>query len=708
MLALQQMSLKVTREWGSGFLDSRRFQAVFSKKGGIMTRRTLMTGAIGTIIAKRGLSQTSVPSAVTYLAGVMDQAHILYFVYKDADSAANHFAARGRISAAGAEALAPPMQEDYYEPGCEGLTCIRCSFGASQKGQWGGWYLLNGILGGTQLTPGENWGDYPKAGVDLTGATRLRFRAKGASGGEQVQFFCLGVGWDGMLAQSPFPDSSPKIQLNTQLNADWGDYGIDLTGADLSYCLGGFGWGVAGNDNGNKEVVFYVDSVSYDFPRLNEPRFLVSYETQRPKPEVPSDTDPNHVVSRLARNFDLQLRNTAYVYDNAVTLISFLATGDMRRADLLASSFTTAINHDRYFDDGRNRNSYQGGDLLLPPGWNARGRPNTVRMPGFTNPATVVWQEDQFDVSTSVGNAAWICLAMLAHYELTANEDSLTVVKRLADWIRSNFWDERALGGFTAGFEGWEEGAKGVPSDPPCAGTRLGVVGGQCKRLYLATEHNIDLYPVFRRLYRITNDSAYANAAEHAANFVRAMWHERDGGGKFLTGTDEKGVVSWPVSSADEDKIVIPVDIQAWALMALRGDMGRYGSSLEYVEGHHRVDPGYGFKQSVNNRFGDKLWFEGTSQVALAYRLLGRLDKWQALMSALRDAQLAWGNGALPAASEDGLNTGFDLYNPTPDLAASPWLYFRRAHVGATAWFALSGAEQNINPFWLGAPDNLY
>ncbi|KKL78106.1 hypothetical protein LCGC14_2028150, partial [marine sediment metagenome] len=59
-----------------------------------------------------------------------------------------------------------------------------------------------------------------------------------------------------------------------------------------------------------------------------------------------------------------------------------------------------AINNDRYFTDGRLRNAYQGGDLVLFPGWRPNGKDNTVRMPGWWDTSDNMWYEDKFTVST--------------------------------------------------------------------------------------------------------------------------------------------------------------------------------------------------------------------------------------------------------------------------------------------------------------------
>ena len=47
---------------------------------------------------------------------------------------------------------------------------------------------MNGVLVEGATIPEQNWGDYPDAGYDLTGATGISFWAKGEIGGEQIKF----------------------------------------------------------------------------------------------------------------------------------------------------------------------------------------------------------------------------------------------------------------------------------------------------------------------------------------------------------------------------------------------------------------------------------------------------------------------------------------------------------------------------------------
>jgi hypothetical protein len=261
-----------------------------------------------------------------FLADVMDQFHDRLNVYRDKDSPGNHFAARGLM---GDPVTVPPMNEGHHTY-CASTadSCIEATYQPEGQG-WGGWYFLNGVLTGTDRGPSLNWGDAANAGLDLRGATRLHFRARGAIGGERVEFFALGVGRDAATGTptNPYPDSSVKVTNGfVTLTSAWTDYEIDLTGCDLSYVLGGFAWVTSSVENENRSITFYLDDIYYDKPALDEPRFLVSYLTDLGDP----------------LEFDSVMRNVAFTYDNAVALIHFLSVGDTRRARLIADALVYA------------------------------------------------------------------------------------------------------------------------------------------------------------------------------------------------------------------------------------------------------------------------------------------------------------------------------------------------------------------------------
>lgn len=614
--------------------------------------------ALGQISA----SSSSSSAATQYLQAASDRYQSTVDVYSDADAAGNHFAARGEIHSQNGP-VTPPMDEISSAAQCFGITCITAQFNSSGK-NWGGWYFQNGVLGATDRTPSLNWGTNPGAGYDLSGATSLQFWARGAVGGEVVEFFAFGIGYDpdSGAQTAPYPDSARKASTGpVTLSTSWIQYTIPLTGLDVHYVLGGFGWVASASSQagGRQSISFFLDNIQYQKARPADSRFLVSYET------IKSDNP-----------FDVVERNAAFLYDNAVALIALVAAGDLVRARTIADSMVYAQIHDRYFKDHRLRNAYQGGDFALPPGWLPNNNPATARMPGWYDGQRTAWFEDETQVSSNTGNIAWAMLGLLSYYDATKDPNYLAAVDLLGNWVIANTSDTRGNGGFTGGYDGWENGSS-PGSGPACAS---GVyVQGQCKRLYKATEHNIDLYAAFSRLYKIEGLAQWLQAAQQARTFFLSMWDPVEE--KFYTGTDEGGI--------NASTSVIPLDIQVWSLEALGADAGPYLHSLDYVEAHHKTELGYGFKQDGGNTCGDTTWFEGTSQVALAYFLTGNTTKWQSILSGIHSAQLP--SGAMPATDGQCLNTGFTLND------GQPWEYFPRAHVGATGWLSL--AEQGVNPF---------
>jgi hypothetical protein len=605
----------------------------------------------------------TVTPATGYLQHASDQYQGTIDVYTVADAAGNHFAARGEFDNAQSGTLVPAMDEISSNAPCYEFTCITGLFDPA-KASYGGWYLLNGILGATDRVPSANWGTVPNAGYDLSGATALQFRARGATGGEQVEFFAFGVG-NTVAPFAPYPDSSLKVSFGIiTLTSNWTLYSKSLTGVDLHYTLGGFGWAATAANNSGP-ITFYIDDIQYIKDRSSDPRFLVSYET---------------IKSQNA--FDTVERNAAFVYDNCVALIALVAAGDLTHARTIADALRYAMANDRFFTDNRLRNAYQGGDIMLPPGWVPNGKSNTVRMSGWYDPTRSTWFEDVTQVSSNTGNVAWAILALLDFYEATNEQKYLQGAEQLGNWVIANTSDNRGSGGFTGGYDGWENGATSGSSFTCVSNV---IVNGQCKRLYKSTEHNIDLYAAFSRLYVDDHQNQWTPAANQAKAFLTSMWNsDPTTGGYFWTGTVEDGITV--------NEGVIPVDIQAWAIQALGADAQPYIAALNYVETHHKTTLGYGFKQDGDTLCGDHTWFEGTSQVAEAYLLAGNRAKWQSILDNENSTQLP--SGAMPATDGDNntcVNTGFILDN------GQPWEYFHRAHVGATAWRSV--VENGVNPF---------
>ncbi len=595
----------------------------------------------GTVVVSVPDNGSSSGPGLDWLSGVQDRYLSRFSVYDDASSAANNFHVRGYMGTAAAH-----MAEDWTNRPRSGVNCIRASVDTLAYGYWAGCYFLNGYLQGMDRNPRPNWGEIPDAGINLAGATKLTFWARGETGTETVEFYCLGIGRDtnSGAALAAYPDSSFKLSTGwVTLTTEWKQYTINLQGRDLGYVLGGFGWSSHSSPGG---VVFYLDDISYDLASEPAAGFPVSYR-----------------CIRSTNSFDIVVRNTSYVYDASLALMAFLSSGQYSRARRIADALVYAQDHDRFYTDGRLRNAYQGGQLTLPPGWKPNGRPDTVRMPGFWDSLHENWYEDEFAVSTSTGNIAWAMLALLSYYQICGGPVYLESAKRLGDWVIAQTRDTRGAGGFMAGKRGWDT--------------------GQTNIAYKSTEHNLDLYAAFLRLYDLTGASKWADQARHASNFVMAMWNDAGIPNRyFFTGTLEDGVTIF--------ELAVPTDCQPWVLMAFHDLPPFYREGLDFNEAINRVPGTWGFDFSSDK---DGIWYEGTAQMALGYALIGQESKYNLVMSQMNQGRSP--DGAIYASDVEVLTTGF------ANLDGSPWFYFRREHVGATAWDIF--ARRRVNPFWLGS-----
>ena len=403
----------------------------------------------------------------------------------------------------------------------------------------------------------------------------------------------------------------------------------------MHYILDGFGWVTNAPVNSSKPITFYLDDIRYNLARPNTLRMLSSY-----------------VTLTGTASFDTRQRNVGYTYDNALALIAFASQGDITRTKLLADAFVYAHQHDRFYTDGRLRNAYQSGDLALPPGW----YPASARLPGYWDAALNSWQENNEEVGTTTGNVAWAMLGLLTAYQTQGNSAYLSTTLELGQWVISHTLDVRGAGGFTGGYIGHEP----APT----------------KQMWKSTEHNLDLYAAFQRMYQITGDATWNAAALSALNFVNAM---NVGGQYYATGTAADGVTINPD--------VIPLDAQSWATLVL-GDTPETRAALTTAEISHTATYN-GFEGFDFNTDRDMPWPEGTAQMAVAYRIIGERGKADDTLTHLRAMQSNAPNAndqGMVAAPADGLTTGFG------------WGYFNRLHIGATAWHIF--AERRYNPYY--------
>ena len=214
--------------------------------------------------------------------------------------------------------------------------------------------------------------------------------------------------------------------------------------------------------------------------------------------------------------------------------------------------------------------------------------------------------------------------------------------------------------GFSAGFDGWEE------ADPPLV----------YPFSYKSIEHNIDAYAVFGALYGATAEAKYYEAAKSAENFILSMYNEEKG--CFMTGTLEDGITP--------NESVTVLDAQVWCAMAKGDSFKDYEKALSLVDQMKTPEGGYPFCQE--NRNGG-WWAEGTAFTALMFRGRGEISRYREAMDALCGIQLE--SGLFPAATNDHLSTGMELFD------GSPWEYSTDPHTAPTAWFVM--AANGFNPY---------
>jgi hypothetical protein len=336
------------------------------------------------------------------------------------------------------------------------------------------------------------------------------------------------------------------------------------------------------------------------------------------------------------------LASTAFVYDNALAVIALVACGNVASATTIANALRLATHHDRTFADGRLRNAYRAGPV-------GEGAP---ALPGWWDGKQNIWAEDAAQDGTSTGNVAWAVLALLTLHQATKQESFLADAEHLIDWVIANV---SSGGGFTGGFHGY---------DPQ-----------QVRLTWISTEHNVDVYAAATWLFRLTGERKYADAASQARQFLGRAFN----GHYFLLGTKPDGSLA--------DPGLLALDVQLWPWMAVPDAPVQWRSGLNFAATHLAVPGGFDF-----NGDRDGLWVEGTAQASLAYKIAGDPNRSAQLLTGLEADRTP--SGFLNATREARVSTGLSL-DPTGGGAEADFFYFRRPHLGATAWATLAALAWN-------------
>lgn len=583
---------------------------------------------------------SSKDSAVDYLTDVLERSVYPLYIYRDFSDSANRFTQKAKIDD-GQSDFVFDMNENWQEDPFLGSSAIQARVKTAGR-SWGGWLFVNGYLPDGETVPQLTFGERPGTGLDLTGATELVFEARGEQGGEIVEFFTAGLGYDGETNSrvASYPDSNQKVTLGfITLTDEWITYRIDLSGADLSSIGCGFGFVLSGVKSGEAESVFYLDEIRFEGPifQLEEaPRFLKSYETDTRR-------NPDHIY----------IQNAAFSYDNALAAMAFISDGRQEQAKEIVDAFVYAVENDRY-RPGRVRNAYAYGDIRPFPGWGSG-----VRLPGWYDAVQREYYEDQYQVGSNVGNTSFTAMALLQYQRKYGGVTYQKTAQAIMDWVIDNCSDDTP--GFTAGYDGWPEG-----DDPVMV-----------LHTYKSTEHNIDAYAVFKRLYALTGEEKYRLASESALKFLLSMYDQENG--YFYTGTGSDGV------TPNKDNLVL--DAQVWMLLSLgRDEFAPYQNAITTALLMKTDEGGYPFHAENTN---GGWWPEGTAFTALALRENGMDTEAQSALDAMTKIQLE--NGGFPAATVEDLSTGFMLFT------GDPWTYSNIPHIAPVSWYVM--AVNAFNPY---------
>lgn len=378
---------------------------------------------------------------------------------------------------------------------------------------------------------------------------------------------------------------------------------------------------------------------------------------------------------RLVQSYDDRsgLGDIGFIYDNALTTIALLSSGDLARAQAIGDALLYAQDHDEKFTDGRLRQAYHAEAFVNPNGTAHFG-----------------WEFGL--VGTAVGDMSWTGIALAQLARRTGRSRFLAGAIRIGRWIVDHTYSEGGLGGYT-----------------------FGETAGLTD--HKSTEHNIDVYAFFTLLFQLTRDAAWRRRAQHAWDFVESVWNDDDG--FFWTGSDDG-------STINKNPLQLPLDVQTWSWLAAR--RRPYARALDWARtnlattdnplrtnsaltGNYAVS-GVGFasgtfRTDVTNTIGGlnytprpdsgAVWFEGTGQLALALADRNRgEDRARAdeLLTEIRSAQTTLGVGQTfggqdapggVVAASSPLDTGFRFG------------YYQQRHVAATSWYVF--AATGFNPY---------
>ncbi len=364
--------------------------------------------------------------------------------------------------------------------------------------------------------------------------------------------------------------------------------------------------------------------------------------------------------------YDNSLEGVAFTYDNALAVCAYLARPtkeNLFRAKLLCKTLIWAQDNDT-FADGRLRDAYDA----------------TKEFMGAAVPLT-----GTFFQSSSTGNIVWVVNALMQYYKNSGDTDTaflgkvLTAAVTAGEFIHSNFYHSSQPGYY-------------------CGYNANGTTLNRSK----STEHNIAAYVAFSHLYDVTGKDKWLQRANNAKNFVdNFAWYPGDK--RYICGLNPDG-------TPNVDALVADTNLLAPLAMGISAKNKKNNKTINYVISHfyskeeilglEGIDFGYNVYNSASEP--DGIWFEGTVQLAAAYKVAGYYgytDNSERYLESIKRAQYDAPNAdyksivaSTRTAGEGGLTTGLG------------WSYYASPHIAPTAWFA--ACKMNYNLLWGTSLDN--
>jgi hypothetical protein len=165
------------------------------------------------------------------------------------------------------------------------------------------------------------------AGVDLTGAKKVRFWVMGEEGNERIKFKIAGKSPDNTQDRPPNRPTnsifeSESFALTTEevtLASDWRRYEIDLSGASLDDITHPFGFELS-KGNGAQKQMIYIKGLVYDDEPVEEQYALATVEEEDVITQQPLTVEiiPNGTEGIAPATFEFQANITSgtepYIY----------------------------------------------------------------------------------------------------------------------------------------------------------------------------------------------------------------------------------------------------------------------------------------------------------------------------------------------------------------------------------------------------------